>query len=229
MDTNFLYFNTDFSMHTMPTITFPQVDFQQWHFNFPFPTFPFLNQSLISPSTNFNFNFSSSLNNQCGDSFTSTFTSHSGDSSTSTSSSHYSDSFAKKSKNKFNFSDYDAKAGKKLAQTALRDSVGFKGRCATYVKNAIQKAGLGDYQYGDAYKMTAILKNNPNFKEVSAKGLDVQNLPAGCVLVYNKGEEGYSQKYGHTEITTGDGRAVSDGITKNLHKQPSTVFVPVSA
>ena len=75
--------------------------------------------------------------------------------------------------------------------------------------------------------MSKILKNNKNFKEISPEGIDVGKLPAGCVLVYDKGVEGYSKRYGHTEITTGDGRAVSDGITKNLCKKPSAIFIPV--
>lgn len=141
------------------------------------------------------------------------------------------DSFTTTNKNKKDFSitNYDSESGEKLAQTALQDSVGFKGNCARYVKRAIEKCGLGSYQYGHAYQMTNILRGNKHFKEVSPSEFDVQSLPAGCILVYNKGAEGYSSEYGHTEITTGDGRAVSDGITDNLHKKPSAIFVPITA
>ena len=75
--------------------------------------------------------------------------------------------------------------------------------------------------------MPSILRNNKNFKEIPVDTVNVKDLPAGCVLVYDKGSQGYSRKYGHTEITTGDGRAVSDGITKNLYKKPSAIFMPV--
>ncbi len=122
---------------------------------------------------------------------------------------------------------YNAFKGEKLAKTALNNSVGWTGYCATYVKNAIQNSNLGLYQQGHAYQMSNILRNNGNFKEISPDGIDVSKLPAGCVLVYGKGKSGYSNLYGHTEITTGDGRAVSDGITKNLHKKPSAIFIPV--
>ena len=77
--------------------------------------------------------------------------------------------------------------------------------------------------------MSNILRKNKNFKEISPSKVNVEDLPAGCVIVYNKGVQGYSPEYGHTEITTGDGRAVSDGITQNLHKTPSAIFVPVTA
>lgn len=124
-------------------------------------------------------------------------------------------------------SDYNANAGKRLANIALKNSVGWTGYCARSVKNAICAAHLGSYKSGHAYQMTSILRNNKNFKEISAQEVNVKDLPAGCILVYDKGTQGYSKNYGHTEITTGDGRAVSDGITQNLTKQPSSVFIPV--
>lgn len=141
------------------------------------------------------------------------------------------DTFTRTTKNyktdNLKLDDYNAFKGERLANIALNRSVGWTGYCAAYVKSDIQAAGLGSYKYGHAYQMSDILKNNKNFKEISPENVDVSKLPAGCVLVYDKGTEGYSKKYGHTEITTGDGRAVSDGITKNLHKKPSSIFIPV--
>jgi len=98
-----------------------------------------------------------------------------------------------------------------------------------YVKASIRDAGLGSYKNGHAYQMTGILRSNPNFKEISPSSVNVKDLPSGCILVYNRGAQDYSAEYGHTEITTGDGRAVSDGITDNLYKEPSAIFVPVSS
>ena len=71
-----------------------------------------------------------------------------------------------------------------------------------------------------------VLSLNKNFKEISANGLDLKSLPAGCILVYGRGQAGYSSKYGHVEITTGTGQAVSDGITNNI-RPGARVFVPV--
>ena len=70
---------------------------------------------------------------------------------------------------------------------------------------------------------------NKNFKEINPNGVDLKKLPAGCVLVYGKGVAGYSKKYGHTEITTGNGKAVSDGVTQNLHRKPTAIFMPTAA
>ncbi len=124
-------------------------------------------------------------------------------------------------------SGYDARAGEKLALIAKKNATGFNGQCATSVKHAIQNAGLGAYETGDAYECADILKRNKNFKEISTAGLDLSSLPAGCILVYDRGVAGYSSRYGHTEITLGNGQAVSDGITNNI-RQGARVFVPVS-
>lgn len=124
---------------------------------------------------------------------------------------------------------YCASAGMKLANDVLKHATGFIKKCATYVKNAIARVGLGKYVSGHAYQMVSIMRNNKKFKEISPKGVNLKTLPAGCVLVYGKGVGGYSSTYGHTEITTGDGRAVSDGITRNLHKTPTAIFMPISA
>ncbi|MBD5401234.1 hypothetical protein HDR58_00315 [bacterium] len=123
---------------------------------------------------------------------------------------------------------YNAQKGMQLAKNALNSAVGFTGYCARYVKNAIAKTGLGNYQAGDAYQMISIMRKNKNFKEINPNTVNVNNLPAGCVLVFDRGAQGYSGKYGHTEITDGNGRGISDGITNNL-KKPTAIFMPVAA
>lgn len=122
--------------------------------------------------------------------------------------------------------NYNSRKGKKLANDILHHSCGFTGYCAAYVKKSMNRCGLGGDFSGHAYQMPNGLKNNPNFKEISTGGLNLSSLPAGCILVYDRGVSGYSSKYGHTEITLGDGRAVSDGVTHNI-RQGARVFVPV--
>lgn len=143
-------------------------------------------------------------------------------------------------------SNYNATLGKKLANKALhnanytlnkqtkqitskkKNQSSFTSNCASYVKIALRDTGLSEYKTGHGYQLTSILKDNKNFKQISPNSVNVNDLPAGCVLVYAKGTQGYSSEYGHTEITTGDGRGVSDGITKTL-KTPTAIFVPVTA
>src|SRR5574344_187802 len=124
---------------------------------------------------------------------------------------------------------YCAQKGLTLAQEAVRGIVGFVGKCAKFVKNAISRSGLGRYVNGNACDMVGIMRKNKNFREISASGVNLKNLPAGCVLVYGRGAAGYSGKYGHVEITTGTGKAVSDGVTNNLHRQPTAIFMPIAA
>ena len=124
---------------------------------------------------------------------------------------------------------YCADAGIRLAKTALNSAVGFIGYCARYVKNAIARCGLGQYVSGNACDMVSIMRNNKKFREINPAGVNLKTLPAGCVLVYGRGVAGYSRQYGHVEIATGDGRCVSDGITRNPRGVPTAIFMPVSA
>lgn len=122
---------------------------------------------------------------------------------------------------------YNALAGSRLASIAQNNAVGFRGYCARYVKNAISQAGLGTYVSGNGCDMDTILRQNPKFREIPAS-TDVNSLPAGCVLVYHRGSQGYNSLYGHTEITDGKRRGISDGITQHLRK-PDAIFMPVAA
>lgn len=124
--------------------------------------------------------------------------------------------------------NYNSQKAKRLTQeiNKICKEGGFKGNCATSVKTAIANAGLGEYASGNAHELDQILSNNPNFKEIPANGVNLKNLPGGCILVYEKGVSGYSNKYGHCEITRGNGTAGSDGITHNI-RPGAKIFVPV--
>lgn len=124
---------------------------------------------------------------------------------------------------------YSAQKGYQLAKNATSNAIGFTGYCARYVKSAISNTGLGKYESGNACDLLYTMRKNKNFKEISPEGVNLKTLPAGCVLVYDKGVAGYSSKYGHTEITTGTGKAVSDGVTNNLYKKPTAIFMPINA
>lgn len=130
-------------------------------------------------------------------------------------------------------SGYNATLANKLVNIAMQDkkSSGSKGGdCATYVKNAIQKAGLGKYEYGDAYECADILaRNKKHFKEIEVAASDIPKLPAGCVVVYPRGDMNYSDRYGHVEITIGNGQGVSDKVYNVSASSRARVFVPVSA
>ena len=122
--------------------------------------------------------------------------------------------------------DYNKTNGSKLAQIARERATGFKEQCAKYVSDALEAAGLSNGKRGHGYQMAEILRKNDHFKEINVNDIDWKNLPEGCILTYDKGAQGYSEEYGHVEITTGDGKAVSDGVTNNIRK-PSAIFIPV--
>lgn len=121
---------------------------------------------------------------------------------------------------------YNPDKGSKLAKAALSNARGFGGDCAMYVRFALEQTGLYNGMRGDGADYVNILSKNKNFKEISTNGLNLRSLPAGCILVYDRGVAKYSKTAGHVEITTGTGKAVSDGITNNI-RPGAHVFVPV--
>lgn len=121
---------------------------------------------------------------------------------------------------------YNSEKGGALAKDVAQHAVGFRGDCALYVRKALDRTGLGTGERGNGCEYSSILSRNPNFKEVSAKSLNLSSLPAGCILVYDKGVAGYDKEAGHVEVTLGNGQAVSDGVTNNI-RNGARVFIPV--
>lgn len=123
--------------------------------------------------------------------------------------------------------DYNAAKGNMLISIAENRAVGEVGYCAKFVQEAISLAGLGSCTGAHAYEMADTLRYNPNFREISSKEVDVNTLPAGCILVYNQCTRKPDEIYGHTEFTRGDGSGISDGISTTLDPNPSAIFMPV--
>ena len=127
---------------------------------------------------------------------------------------------------------YSKEIGQKLAQNAVNNVKKDydKPECAKWVKRAIERCDLGKYEYGHAYECADILRKNPNFKEVKVSGKDLEKLPAGCIIVYPRGDAGYSSQHGHIEISLGNGKAASDFVNKKIKPSDNaTVFIPINA
>ena len=123
---------------------------------------------------------------------------------------------------------YSSAKGQKLAKDVANHSVGFTGKCSKYVRTALQRTGMHNGHTASAYQMGGVLGKNKNFQEIDPSTVNLKQLPAGCILVYDKGAAGYSSKHGHIEVTLGDGTACSDGRTHNLRStQNMRIFVPV--
>ncbi len=125
--------------------------------------------------------------------------------------------------------EYSGAKGQKLAGTIQKHLKGFTGYCSRHVSNALAESGLGNERCGSAADMDSKLVNNQNFKEIKVSSAeDLKRLPAGCILVYERGAARYNAKHGHIEVTLGDGTAGSDGRTRNLrYTENMHVFVPV--
>lgn len=123
---------------------------------------------------------------------------------------------------------YSSDKGQALASDVYNHRVGFTGYCARHVADGLKRTGLGN-ERANATDMDNKLVNNNNFRAVKITSKEqLKSLPAGCIVVYEKGAAGYNAKYGHIEVTMGDGTAVSDGVTRNMRYSDSmTVFVPV--
>lgn len=123
--------------------------------------------------------------------------------------------------------NYDTQKGKLLTQDILghieNKSTGW---CAKYVKNSLARTGLGNYEKGDAYQCADILAHNSNFKEINVKGNDLKSLPEGCIIVYNRNQ---NSKYGHIEVSLGNGEAASDFRGKINPSNDVRVFAPVAS
>ncbi|MCX5787223.1 MAG: hypothetical protein NTX64_01750 [Elusimicrobia bacterium] len=105
----------------------------------------------------------------------------------------------------------DLAAGAKLAQIAARDEIGFTGYCYSYVKSALQKAGIVDRSEIDSADDGAHAKLFADFVDknpglLHRKLLRVPSpqwpLPIGTIVVWSAGACGYSAESGHIEIIT---------------------------
>jgi hypothetical protein len=142
-------------------------------------------------------------------------------------------------------SQYDATRGAAVARAAAaRQGHRSQHRCFHYVKAHLARGGVhlpadvasGRYG-GHAYQFATWAKNNPN--ELAAAGLarvpnpDLDALPKGAIVVWPRGDCGYSKTSGHIEIVIDEhsSRACSD-FCGNLHKNcrtPPDVFIPVTS
>ena len=127
---------------------------------------------------------------------------------------------------------YNAIAGENLALTALKRAKG-KSRCAKFVREALNISGvlttaeLGSNEHRHAYQWIGILRKYPKkFKEIPVTNTNYLHLPAGAIMIYERGVEGYDKQSGHIQISTGDGRAAHYCIQRTL-KKPTAIFIPV--
>lgn len=116
---------------------------------------------------------------------------------------------------------------RRLAAAALRESTDGDsqgGWCSRDVGEALRSIGLGVAR-GDAWTKAAVLANDPRFKEIKVAPNEIDRLPPGAIIVWDKGP---GLPYGHISIALGDGREASDLLRKQMHLKTSyRVFMPL--
>jgi len=129
---------------------------------------------------------------------------------------------------------YNSKLGNSLANIAYENatSKNSKHRCLQGVRESLNKAGLiKGTMGGSAYQAAAVLdKDKKNFSEIKVAKSDLKNLPAGCIIVWDRNYVGTSpaDKNGHITITLGNGGGACDRIEDKLFMLNTAhrVFVP---
>lgn len=115
----------------------------------------------------------------------------------------------------------------KLAGTG-RDSasnLNSRGWCLRGVNDALDAAGLSIGRQGHAYQAAPVLAKDPRFQEIKVDRNNLEKLPAGAVIVWDKSG---SARSGHIQITQGNGKATSDHFESPMTKLNGSyrVFIP---
>ncbi|MEI8378023.1 MAG: CHAP domain-containing protein [bacterium] len=125
---------------------------------------------------------------------------------------------------------YDYKKGLLLAKSAqeyIKKHGSSIGHCAKGVNNVLNSLGI-DISRGDAWQQADKLAHNDNFKEVEVAAENLDKLPPGAIVVWNKTNK---SPYGHISIATGNGKEISDhkqNQIKSLRGDDTCrVFIPV--
>lgn len=131
---------------------------------------------------------------------------------------------------------YNPDLGNNLANIAEKNAnaQNTKGLCFKGVRTTLEKAGLseGEIRGASAYQAADMLANHKNFREVDVSKNELKELPAGCIIVWDRNYVGTKKGdiHGHIAVTLGDGKEASDHVSNKLVMKSTNhrVFVPVA-
>lgn len=105
--------------------------------------------------------------------------------------------------------------GKKLANQAEKtaNQINTPGLCLKGVNDAMQAMGLPVHREAAAWMAVDDFQKNPKFKEVKVSKEQLKALPAGAVVIWDKGS---GLPYGHISVALGDGREASSKVRNQL-------------
>lgn len=111
--------------------------------------------------------------------------------------------------------------GAALAKDAAANANGPGGYCYKWVANALRRHGV-NVSGASAYMGADQLAKNPKFTEIKVNPKDLGKLPAGAVVVWNKGP---GHPHGHISIALGNGKEASDKIRNQITNYGTSVRV----
>lgn len=111
--------------------------------------------------------------------------------------------------------------GKSLAKYAGENANGPGGWCYKWVGKALAKHGVNVHG-ASAYMAADQLAKSDKFREVSVQPKDLAKLPAGAVVVWNKGA---GHPHGHISIALGNGKEASDKLRTQITNYGTSVRV----
>lgn len=111
--------------------------------------------------------------------------------------------------------------GAALAKDAAANANGPGGYCYKWVAQALRRHGV-NVSGASAYMGADQLAKNPKFREVQVAPQDLKKLPAGAVVVWNKGA---GHPHGHISIALGNGKEASDKIRDQITNYGTSVRV----
>ena len=114
--------------------------------------------------------------------------------------------------------------GAELAKYAGSHADGPGGYCYKWVGQALAKFGVNVHG-ASAYMAADQLAKSPKFREVKVDPKDLAKLPAGAVVVWNKGA---GHEHGHISIALGNGKEASDKLRTQITNYGTScrVFMP---
>ena len=114
--------------------------------------------------------------------------------------------------------------GKKIAADAQNTATGSGGYCFKYVSETLRKFGINT-SGASAYMAADQLAKNPKVKEVNVSPQDFKKLPAGAIVVWDKGA---GHEHGHISVALGNGKEASDVIRDQItnYGTKPRVFIP---
>lgn len=116
--------------------------------------------------------------------------------------------------------------GKKFAQQAEKTArrINTPGLCLKGVNDTMEAMGIPVQREAAAYMALDNFRSNKRFREVKASKDQLKSLPAGAVVIWDKGP---GLPYGHISVALGNGREASSTVRNQLQLRTNYhVFLP---